>query len=43
MKKITLKNYKTDKLYRRVAKAVHEILSGKNFVAPIEIGSPFIL
>ena len=37
MKKITASSYKKDKYYPRVTRAVHEILKGSDFVAPVEV------
>ena len=37
MKKVTLKNYTTDKYYPKIVKAVECALRFENFVAPIEV------
>ena len=37
MKKISLENYKTDKYYSRIVKAVGAELAGQNFVTPIGV------
>ena len=37
MKKISLENYKTDKYYPRIVKAVGAELGGQNFVTPIGV------
>lgn len=37
MKKITASNYKQDKYYEAVAKAVAELLQEKSYVAPVDV------
>ena len=37
MKKITLQNYRIDKYYPKIVKAVHAILQESDFVAPIDL------
>lgn len=37
MTKIMQKNYRKDKFYPKVSKAIHAILENENFVSPVEI------
>jgi hypothetical protein len=37
MKKITASNYKKDKYYKKVAKAISQILAKNNYVSPIDV------
>jgi hypothetical protein len=37
MKKITLENYRTDKYYLKIVRAVESALSSENFVTPIKV------
>ncbi|MCD4693413.1 MAG: hypothetical protein K8R79_10900 [Calditrichales bacterium] len=37
MKKISASNYKKDKYYKKVTKAISEILAKNNYVSPINV------